>query len=183
MRELIILCNPAGAYSGTEAEIAKAYTEAALGEYEAMADFKQGGGESDHVRVVGTKQGRDLTLSIYAQEKVTRMGGVRGDFATSSYLFNPASSDPEVEANADLCLPDLDVVTLRAETDELVAAQEVRAFYERHGWRVAIVESAGMLTTEKLTVPRLGPIEIFQPDALRQFAADYVGYDLKRLCF
>ena len=144
MSELIILCNPGNAYAGLdELAAARAYTDAALGTYESMADFSQGGGDSDHVRTIGSKAARHLILSLYATEKVTRMGHARGNFQTSSYLFNPLPKDPRVKDQG-LSVPDLDVVTMWAEADRLAAAMQVQAFYKNLCWHVAIVDSDGL---------------------------------------
>ena len=184
MSELIIFCIPQQVYAGKpEQDIAKEYTKMAIEDYDRLISFDENYmpfvEAPDYGSVVGQKNERNLLLTLFAQQPMIRVGDINNNFLSSSYLFNPESSDEG------LLLPDLDIIQINGDSQVREAANTIKQFYEEFGWRAYIFE--GKITERKEINPAYGrykqPIEIIDPDVLREIAKEKVGYSLTDLCF
>ncbi len=179
---LIILCHPADTYIGKpETTVSTAYEWMAIHEYDAMIDFTNDYDPHkeipDHKEVVGQKEGRDLECVVFHNQSMIRVATVHNPISSSSYLFSPGEM-----------LPDLDVITVFSEvnkTAEWLAALEIKRFYEKNGWQAKMLKEELPPSKEVLTITErnTGEITIIQPNALREIAAQEMGYDMERLYF
>jgi len=184
MSELIVFCTPLQVYAELlEQEVAGKYTKMAIEDYDSLISFDETYmpfvETPDYEFVVGQKNGRNLLLTLFAQQPMIRVEDIENNFLYSSYLFNPESSDE------DLLLPDLDIIQINGDSQVREAANTIRQFYENFGWRTSIFE--GIITDRIEINPTSGrynqPIEIIDPDVLREIAKEKVRYSITDLCF
>ena len=184
MSELIIFCNPKQVYSGRlEQDIARDYTKMAITDYDKLISFDQKYmpfvETPDYESIVGQKNGRNLLLTLFANQPMIRVGNINNKFQSSSYLFNPESSDE------DLILPDLDIVQIEGLSQVEDAAKTIKQFYERFEWKAYIFD--GKIEDKKEINPTSSrynqSIQIINPEFLREIAKEKIGYSLTDLCF
>ena len=184
MPKLIIICNPEDAYrEKLEQDVAREYTKMAINDYDRLVSFDQKYlpfvETPDYEANVGKKQGRNLTLTLFTQQPMIRIGDIQGSFISSSYLFNPESGHDE------LLLPDLDIIQIEGASQVREGADIIKAFYEKFGWKIFIYD--GKITDiKKVKSPSErfeDKIEIINPTALQELAKEKVGYSITDLCF
>jgi hypothetical protein len=173
MVEILLFCTPGQAYEGMDLETtARAYTKMAIRDYDRLIEFDEAylpfAETPDYAAKVGVSGKRDLMLTLFARQQIKRVGNVRGNIQSSSYLFNPESG---LEG---LLLPGLDVVQLEGHNNIESAAAEIRRFYQSYGWAVKTLEGG---IAERLKVKpaleRLGPeLEIYDPIKLMRIAEE-----------
>ena len=184
--ERLIFCMPGGIYRGkSELQVAEGYTKMAIIDYDKLISF----GEEympfvevpDYEEVVSKKNGRNLLLTLFSQQKMIRVGGVKEDFISSSYLFNPSHSLKE-----DLLLPDLDIVQISGESFVDLAVKTIGDFYKRRGWEFKVIKR-GFPSKKSVKLEDnwrgLNKLEIFDPLELLVLSQDLVGYDPSLLCW
>ena len=184
MSELIIFCNPKQVYSGKlEQDIARDYTKMAIEDYDKLISFDQKYMSfvetPDYEPIVSQKNGRNLLLTLFANQPMIRVGNINNRFQSSSYLFNPESSDE------DLILPDLDIVQIEGVTQVRAAANTIKRFYEKFGWQTYIFD--GKIKERKEISPTSNrfdtSIQIIDPNILREIAKEKLNYSLVNLAF
>ena len=183
MSELIVFCNPQQVYEGKlEQDIAREYTKMAIDDYDKLISFDEKYmpfvETPDYEFAIGKKGNRNLLLTLFAQQPMTRVGDVYENFKSSSYLFNPESKEG-------LCLPDLDVIQIEGNSQVRDAAKTIKQFYENFGWETYIFDGR---IEERIVVNPISErydksIEIIPPEILREIAEETVEYDLEELCF
>lgn len=183
MEELIIFCNPGQIYSGNlEHEVAKDYTKMAIKDYDQLISFDEKYlpfvETPDYEAIVGQKNKRNLLLSLFANQPMTKVGRISNKFKSSSYLFNPESED-------ELLLPDLDVIQIAGVSQVRTAAKIIKQFYDKYGWQTYIFDKK--INERREITPTSDrynhPIQIIDPEILREIAKEEVRYDLYDLCF
>jgi len=184
MSELIIFCNPKQVYLGKlEQDVARDYTKMAIEDYDKLISFDKKYipfvETPDYESIVGQKNGRNLLLTLFANQPMIRVGDINNKFQSSSYLFNPESSDE------DLLLPDLDIVQIDGVSQVRDAANSIKHFYEMFGWQAYIFD--GKIEDKKEINPTSNrynqPIQIINPEILKEIAKEKVRYSLTDLCF
>jgi hypothetical protein len=182
--ELIVFCNPQRVYAGEpEQDIARDYTKMAIEDYDKLVSFDKEYlhyvETPDYGSVVGKKNGRNLRLTLFAQQPMIKVGNIGESFTSSSYLFNPEST------NGELLLPDLDIVQISGAFQVRRAANTIGDFYKKFGWRTYVFEGTvgDRMKINSATNRFNQPIEILNPDVLREIAKEKVGYSLADLCF
>lgn len=182
--ELIIFCNPMQAYSRKlEQDVARDYTQMAIDDYDKLIHFDEKYMSfvetPDYQSITGQKNGRNLLLSLFANQPIIRVGDIDNRFQSSSYLFNPESNDEK------LLLPDLDIVQIEGIYQVRDAANIIEQFYEQYGWQVYIFD--GKITDKKEISPNSNrfnqSIQMINPEVLREIAKEKVNYSLTDLCF
>ncbi len=183
MSELIVFCNPQQVYRGKlEQDVARDYTKMAIEDYDKLISFDEKYmpfvETPDYDSNVGSKNGRSLLLTLFAQQPMIRVGNVHRNFQSSSYLFNP-------ESDSELLLPDLDIVQLEGNSQIKDAAKTIKQFYEAFGWKAYIFD--GKISDKQEITPTSSrlqkTIEIINPAILRYIAKEKVRYVLDNLCF
>ncbi|MCK4634580.1 MAG: hypothetical protein KAT37_01780 [Candidatus Aenigmarchaeota archaeon] len=183
MIKRMVFCNPEDTYKGkSEEEVARIYTKMAIEDYDKLISFEESYmphvETPDYVRKVSEKENRDLMLTLFAKQPVTRVGQIKSNFTSSSYLFNPASDSNQL-------LPDLDVIELEGGKDTENAAYEIASFYVDYGWSAAVVDTEILKTKNmKPDSNRFGDsLEIKDPKSIINLAAFQVDYNKKKFCF
>jgi len=184
MSELIIFCNPKQVYQGKlERDVARDYTKMAMEDYDKLISFDKKYLPfveiPDYETVVGQKNGRNLLLTLFANQPMIRVGSIDNRFKSSSYLFNPESE------REDLLLPDLDIIQIDGVSQVKNAANKIKQFYDKFGWQTYIFD--GNILDKKEINPTSDrynhSIQIINPEILRDIAKEKVGYNTKDLCF
>jgi hypothetical protein len=182
---IFIFCSPAEVYKGMkERDVARAYERMAIQDYDKFVsfyeDYEKWKETSDITEIIGKKQSMPIVMQGFCAQDVSKFGNVEGIFVSSSFLFNPKNKQ-----NPNALLPDLDIVEINGENNNL-AAQEIERFYQQYGWRTSQF-------TEKIETLRVNSnlgsryrgneIQIYSPDDLIKVAKEIVGYDSQRLCW
>jgi len=184
MLELIIFSMPKQVYVGkSEIDIAKEYTKMAIEDYDELISFDQKYMSfvetPDFESIIGRKNGRNLLLTLFANQPFIRVGDIYNKFQSSSYLFNPKSN-----ING-LLLPDLDIVQIEGVTQVRAAANTIKRFYEEFGWQTYIFD--GKIKERKEISPTSNrfdtSIQIIDPNILREIAKEKLNYSLVNLAF
>ena len=184
MSELIIFCNPRQVYQGKlEQDVARDYTKMAIEDYDRLIFFDKKYmpfvETPDYETIVGQKNGKNLLLTLFANQPMIRVGTIDNRFQSSSYLFNPESE------SEDLLLPDLDIVQINGVSQVRDAANTIKQFYDKFGWQTYIFD--GKISDKKEINPTSDrynhSIQIINPEILRDIAKEKVGYNPKDLCF
>ena len=182
MTEIYLFCCPGNAYGEIvdEKEIAKIYTDMAIKDYDKLITFNKNYmpfvETSDYQEVVGEISGRALSLDVFYEQPVIRVGNIDAKLNSTSYLFNPVHS-----LGCDLLLPGLDVIQLEGD-NSAAAADEIQRFYNKYRWDVYThkesIEKTKTITTNN-SERFIKSVDIVEPTALLDIAAKKIGYDGK----
>lgn len=193
MNEATLICTPGGAYKAVNLEtgVAQLYTKLAFEEYDSLVRFHEGYEDfieqPDFEKIIATKEGRILNLTVFAKQPAVQIGNVKQEFVSTSYLFNP-NHDLGLP---DLYLPDLDVIEIESDKQIDKAVKEILDLYQRHGWIADFLPKKINARINITPNPRgfaalqaeNNTIEIADPHVFRQIAREEIGYSLDRLCF
>lgn len=176
MNDLILICNPFNAYSGKlEDDVAREYFNLAIVQFDRLVGFDKAYDAfkeiPDHVEIVGEKKGRKLSLTLFAEQPIVRVGNIHARLASSSYLFNTLSE----KGNP---LPDLDVVHLFGRQDVLPSAMKIKSLYENAGW-LTYLDELGSRELEMIQMSSSrfkNPRTILYPQYLLDLAEKKAGY-------
>jgi len=179
----LIFCVPGETYKGKlEDQVAQEYKVMAMEEYDRFVSFNEDyipfSQTPDFEIVVGKKYGKDLVLTIFADQIINRVGDIKAGFLSTSYLFTPRTE-------GGLLLPDLDVIEIEGFARGKVVADSIKKFYEDHGWNVLVPIS---LKGYGKTIVNLGlerdnaSVTLLKPSDLIGFAEKHLGYHGDKLC-
>lgn len=193
MNSLILFCKPDNTYRGlSENQTAKEYTHMAIDEYDKLIKFAKKYElfliTPDFEELIGKKEGKNIWLTLFAQQAMIQVGKLNQEFTSSSYLFNPEND------NKELLLPDLDVIQMKGSYQVREATEIIRRFYESFGWQTYIFDGAiqetklirpqSEIIVEGETIKRFqNKINIINPEELKQIAKEKINYNLEKLCF
>lgn len=184
MKELILFCKPGEIYQNKlEKNISKEYQKIFVKEFDHLITFDEDYSEflktPDYQFVIGHKEKRDLGVKVFFNQPVKKIGRLKRDFLSSSYIFNPRSK------NKKLLLPDLEIVQLSGKALVKEGIQKIKKFYENNGWETYTFDEK---IKEKMRVKPTStrfdePIKILSPYELREIATEKLGYNPRKLCF
>jgi len=184
MLERVLFFTPGKTYKRMkEKDAATAYTHMAIKEFDSLMKFDAKYAPfletPDYETVVRQKRGRDLGLTLFAQQPVIKVGPISATFTASSFLFNPKAS------TGNLLLPDLDIIQISGETRIQEAINRLRTFYRQRGWSSYVhSEPIDKKVGIDCEPPRnLGRIQIGDPLELLRIATELGGHNPEDLCF
>jgi hypothetical protein len=188
MANSILICSPEKIYSGmSELEAARKYTQMAIEEFDSIVSFdnayKKFQEIPDHESVVGIKEGRNLTRTLFINQPVVQVGTVPVELVSSSHLINPSHS-----LGDNLYLPDLEVVEFFGKRNAVqVAFDIVSNFYLQSGWKIFSPSNLG-LSTEELEISsareNLGDrVKVCNFDQITSLAQSRLRYNPHSLAF